>query len=268
MLGRAGAGVAHADEFHGSKDGGEGSGAQPAMRVEHRAVCLFGVATQAPHLHCRDAASGPGGAGVGPRGLWPAAGTRSGGEGVGGRWRMPARTPAERTQQRRVWYRQGNKLRLPCSYGNITVRTMSRVSVSKSGVRPDARNAPLERHTQRFLELRRGLEQFEYFCKGTVLKRMMKCGKAQCACASDATKRHGPYFEITYKANGKTVNVKLSPEAAPLYQGRRAAISQVENPAQPPRQTLQNHPAAPSQTGRIQAPGLTAKTGVIPISPV
>jgi hypothetical protein len=45
----------------------------------------------------------------------------------------------------------------------------------------------------------------------------MKCGKPQCACASDATKRHGPYFELTYKANGKTVNVKLSPEAAPLY---------------------------------------------------
>src|SRR5438132_11027376 len=59
--------------------------------------------------------------------------------------------------------------------------------------------------------------------KVTVLKRMMKCGKAQCACASDATKRHGPYFELTYKANGKTVNVKLSPEAAPLY---RAAAQQ------------------------------------------
>ena len=83
---------------------------------------------------------------------------------------------------------------------------MSRVSVSKSKVRPAARNASLERHTQRFLELRRGLEQIDYFCKGTVLKRMMKCGKAQCACASDATKRHGPYFELTYKAAGKTVN--------------------------------------------------------------
>ena len=98
---------------------------------------------------------------------------------------------------------------------------MSRVFVSKSGGRPVPQNAALERHSQRFLELRRGLEQIDCFCKGTVLKRMMKCGKAQCACASDATKRHGPYFELTYKANGKTVNVKLSPEAAPLY--RRAA---------------------------------------------
>src|SRR3954465_6140734 len=94
---------------------------------------------------------------------------------------------------------------------------MSRVSVSKSKVRPAARNASLERHAQRFRELRRGLEQIDYFCKGTVLKRMMKCGKARCACASDPTKRHGPYFELTYKANGKTINVKLSPEAAPLY---------------------------------------------------
>ena len=100
---------------------------------------------------------------------------------------------------------------------------MSRASVSKSRVRPVARIGSLERHTQRFLELRRGLEQIDYFCKGTILKRMMKCGKAQCACASDATKRHGPYFELTYKANGKTINVKLSPEAAPLY---RAAARQ------------------------------------------
>ena len=122
-----------------------------------------------------------------------------------------------------VSYQPGNRLQSPCSYGNITERTMSRVPVSKSRIRPVVRNASLERHTQRFLELRRGLEQLEYFCKGTVLKRMMKCGKAQCACASDAAKRHGPYFELTYKANGKTVNVKLSPEAAPLY---RAAAQQ------------------------------------------
>jgi len=60
-------------------------------------------------------------------------------------------------------------------------------------------SAQLKRHTQRFHELKRDLDQLEYFCKGTVLKRMMKCGKVQCACASDPAKRHGPYFEITYK---------------------------------------------------------------------
>jgi len=82
--------------------------------------------------------------------------------------------------------------------------------------RPERSRQP-DRHAQRFDELKRGLDSLEYFCKGTVLKRMMKCGKPACACHSDPDKRHGPYFELTYKTNGKTVNVKLAPEAAPLY---------------------------------------------------
>ena len=77
--------------------------------------------------------------------------------------------------------------------------------------------AALDRHAQRFQELKQEFERLGYFCKGTVLKRMMKCGKAACACQNDSAKRHGPYFEWTYKAAGKTVNVKLTPEAAPLY---------------------------------------------------
>jgi hypothetical protein len=70
---------------------------------------------------------------------------------------------------------------------------------------------------QRFRQAQQELQQLNYFFKGTVLKRMMKCGQPQCACHRDPSRRHGPYFEWTYKANGKTVNVKLSPQAAPLY---------------------------------------------------
>ncbi|MFN0103914.1 MAG: DUF6788 family protein [Bryobacteraceae bacterium] len=95
---------------------------------------------------------------------------------------------------------------------------MPRTRAAKSEARRPPSSAALERQARRFLELKRGLEQLDYFCKGTVLKRMMKCGKANCACASDPAKRHGPYFELTSKANGRTVNLKLSPEAAPLYQ--------------------------------------------------
>ena len=92
-----------------------------------------------------------------------------------------------------------------------------------AGCADAGKTAILDRYALRFRKLKREFQQLEYFCKGTLLQRMMKCGKAQCACASDATKRHGPYFELTYKANGKTVNVKLSPQAAPLY---RAAAQQ------------------------------------------
>ena len=83
--------------------------------------------------------------------------------------------------------------------------------------------AILDRYSQRFRELKLEFQRLEYFCKGTVLKRMMKCGKAHCACRHDPAKRHGPYFELTYKAAGKTVNVKLTPEVMPLF---RAASQQ------------------------------------------
>lgn len=82
---------------------------------------------------------------------------------------------------------------------------------------PPSHTAVLDRYRQRFEELKRELQHLEYFSKGTFLKRMMKCGKTQCACHTDPARRHGPYFEWTYKANGKTVNVKLTPDAAPLY---------------------------------------------------
>ena len=57
----------------------------------------------------------------------------------------------------------------------------------------------------------------DYFCKGTVLARRMKCGQPGCACHADQAKRHGPYWEWTYKAKSKTVNVRLTPEAGPIY---------------------------------------------------
>src|SRR6185295_15107272 len=39
-------------------------------------------------------------------------------------------------------------------------------------------------------------------------------------------------------------------------------MPQVESPAQPPRQTLENHSPSPSQTRRVQAPGLIQKQGL------
>jgi uncharacterized protein DUF6788 len=70
---------------------------------------------------------------------------------------------------------------------------------------------------RRFLELRTELQRLELFCKGTVLARRMKCGQPSCPCHTDPDKRHGPYWEWTYKAAAKTVNVRLSPQAGPLY---------------------------------------------------
>src|ERR1039457_7688644 len=79
--------------------------------------------------------------------------------------------------------------------------------------RPPLPGAP----AQRFRQVRQELRQLDFLLKGTVLKRMMKCGQPQCACHRDPSQRHGPYLEWTYKVKGKTINVKLSPQAAPLY---------------------------------------------------
>ncbi|PYT27952.1 MAG: hypothetical protein DMG57_16565 [Acidobacteria bacterium] len=92
-----------------------------------------------------------------------------------------------------------------------------------SKLRRPQQTAILDRYALRFRKLKREFQQLEYFCKGTLLQRMMRCGKAQCACAHNPAKRHGPYFEWTYKAKGKTVNVKLTQEATSMY---RAASQQ------------------------------------------
>lgn len=78
-------------------------------------------------------------------------------------------------------------------------------------------------HARRFAALKRELLDLDYFCKGTVLKRTMKCGNPRCPCHRDPGKRHGPYWECTYKIQNKTVNLKLYPETLPLY---RRAIQQ------------------------------------------
>ena len=88
--------------------------------------------------------------------------------------------------------------------------------------RPPSTTVP-DGYARRFQALKREFQELEYFCKGTLLKRMMKCGKIGCACQHDPAKRHGPYFEWTYKAKGKTVNVKLTRDVMPVF---RAAAHQ------------------------------------------
>ena len=81
-----------------------------------------------------------------------------------------------------------------------------------------SRKTQIEADSKRFQELKADLARIEYFSKGTLLARLIRCGKPKCPCATDPKKRHGPYFEWTYKEQGKTVNVRLTAKAAPLFQ--------------------------------------------------
>lgn len=58
------------------------------------------------------------------------------------------------------------------------------------------------------------LTDMEYLASGTLLKRMKRCGKPQCACARDPAARHGPYYEWNYMKDGKLHHTSLSAEQA------------------------------------------------------
>ncbi len=90
-------------------------------------------------------------------------------------------------------------------------------------------DALLAAYALRFAGLKQQFDTVTYFCKGTVLKRMMKCGQRRCACHQDPAKRHGPYFEWTYKEKGKTVNRRLSPEEAPIYEAATQEYRKIQS---------------------------------------
>ena len=48
------------------------------------------------------------------------------------------------------------------------------------------------------------------------------CGRAACPCHRDPARRHGPYWEWTYKVAGKTVYHRLSPQEAKVYRAGAA----------------------------------------------
>ena len=39
---------------------------------------------------------------------------------------------------------------------------------------------------------------------GSVVRQYMFCGKPSCACHRDAKKKHGPYYYLSYKEEGKS----------------------------------------------------------------
>ena len=76
----------------------------------------------------------------------------------------------------------------------------------------------LDAYERRYHALAAQLADVGYFASGSVALRYNQCGKSNCACQVDPTKRHGPYWLWTAKVDGTTVNRKLSEHQARLYQ--------------------------------------------------
>lgn len=54
--------------------------------------------------------------------------------------------------------------------------------------------------------------------KGSVSASHTRCGHLNCACQSDPTKLHGPYWQWSTAVNGKTVSRRLTEDERTLYQ--------------------------------------------------
>jgi hypothetical protein len=80
---------------------------------------------------------------------------------------------------------------------------------------PPARLATYER---RYRDLARQLSEIGWIASGSVARRAERCSKANCACHSDPSRLHGPYWHFTAKIDGKTVNKRLSEHDARLYE--------------------------------------------------
>lgn len=52
--------------------------------------------------------------------------------------------------------------------------------------------------------------------RGSIAKRLTRCGNPACRCKADPPTLHGPYYIWTRKLAGKTVTAQLKPEHAAL----------------------------------------------------
>lgn len=81
------------------------------------------------------------------------------------------------------------------------------------------RKAPtLYEYEQRYRQLLAEIAHIGYIRTGSVASRFNYCGKSNCRCHAEPPQPHGPYWQWTAKVAGKTVNRRLTPREAGLYQ--------------------------------------------------
>jgi hypothetical protein len=71
---------------------------------------------------------------------------------------------------------------------------------------------------KRYETLKGSIADLGFFCRGSIVKRFMPCGKPGCRCQATPPELHGPYYQWTRKVGGKTVTVRLTREQADALQ--------------------------------------------------
>ena len=113
------------------------------------------------------------------------------------------------------------------------------------------------------------LSQIGDFRRGSLNEVWRRCGKANCACAQPGHRGHGPQYNLTRSAGGKTVarHLKPGPELEKIrrevaeYERFRALVGQVSEVneaicgARPVAAAAQDPPAGPGGEKGGSAPG-------------
>ncbi|MBO0704993.1 MAG: hypothetical protein J2P39_06720 [Candidatus Dormibacteraeota bacterium] len=76
----------------------------------------------------------------------------------------------------------------------------------------------LEELQRRHRELARQVLDLGFLSQGTVVQRHTYCRTPGCRCHADPPQLHGPYWQWTRYASGKTITRRLSERQARLYQ--------------------------------------------------
>jgi len=72
----------------------------------------------------------------------------------------------------------------------------------------------LERLELRHHALLSELADIGLVLRGSIARRMTRCGQPTCCCKASPPRLHGPYYLWTRKVAGKTVTAQLTPEHA------------------------------------------------------
>ena len=73
-----------------------------------------------------------------------------------------------------------------------------------------------QKDQERYNVLKQSIAEIGPIRRGSVMRRLMPCGRAGCRCQATPPKLHGPYYDWTRKVKGKTVTVRLTKEEADL----------------------------------------------------
>jgi hypothetical protein len=76
--------------------------------------------------------------------------------------------------------------------------------------------ADLARFTADYDAAKARLAEIGFTCEGSLIERYTSCKNPNCRCVNPE-QRHGPYWQISWKQNGKTVSKTLPAQDAALY---------------------------------------------------